>query len=206
VLRQNLTPRTNFFVLVYYRNMAILNYTDLERFMGKTFTDTQQEAASIILMTLENELSYYLNKPLYAQVFTNEKHMLEIGQRQIFLRNSPVRSVTAFSVGMNNQMVNQVISDFDIYPWGIDNVRIAGQGYIALVTYTAGVYDSDSVVLERVLFTASAREMSKFLADAQGLERLNVEGTDYVFGNKGESGFTEQELKMISRLKRRIVR
>lgn len=157
-------------------------------------------------MTLENELSYYLNKPLYAQVFTNEKHMLEMGQRQIFLRNSPVRSVTAFSVGMNNQMVNQVISDFDIYPWGIDNVRIAGQGYIALVTYTAGVYDSDSVVLERVLLTSSAREMSKFLADAQGLERLNVEGTDYVFGNKGESGFTTQELKIISRLKRRIVR
>jgi hypothetical protein len=186
--------------------MAILTYTDLERYMGKTFGTAQQEAAAQILGILEAELQYVLNRPLGARVITSEKHMLEPGQRQIFLRQAPVRVVSALSIGLQGHEVAQTVSDFDIYPWGIDNIRIAGQGYQALVTYTAGLSDLDTVALERVMYTAGAREMSKFLADAQGLERLKVEGTDYYFHNKGESGFSPQELQVISRFKRRVIR
>jgi hypothetical protein len=64
---------------------------------------------------------------------------------------------------------------------------------------------SDTVALERVLYTAATREMSKFLIDAQGLARLNVEGTDYIFPDGGEGGFTERELNSVKRFKRRVI-
>lgn len=186
--------------------MAILTYPDLERFMGKTFTATQQEAAATILAALENELSYHLNRPLGATLYTSEAYRLEVNQRQIFLRHAPVRTVTGFSVGLEGEEVAQNISDYDIYPWGIDNIRIAGTGYRALVTYTAGMYDSETLALERVLYSAAAREMGKFLIDAQGLSQLDVEGTKYRIHAGGESGFTQDEMKAVSRFKRRVIR
>lgn len=186
--------------------MAILNHEDLEIFMGKSFSASAQDAATEILANLEDELAYYLNRPLGIRVITNEKHRLEPNQRQIFLRQAPVASVAAFSVGLPGREVAQNITDFDIYPWGIDNVRIAGTGYVALVTYTAGMSDQTTVALERVLCTAAAREMNKYFIDAQGLEQLDVEGTKYFMQAGGESGFTPQELRMVSRFRRRVMR
>lgn len=185
--------------------MAILTPQDLEIYMGKTFTNAQEDAAQSILASLESELEYYLHRPLGAKVFSDEVHKLVPNQRQIFLRNAPVHSVTDFYVGMPGEEVEQNIEDFDIFPWGIDNVRIAGTGNQALVTYTAGMTSSDTVALERVLYSAATREMGKFLIDAQGLGRLKVEGTDYLFPQGGEGGFTPAELNSVKRFKRRVL-
>lgn len=173
--------------------------------MGKTFTNAQEDAAQSILSSLEAELEYYLNRPLGARVFTEEEHKLVPGQRQIFLRHAPVQNVTSLYVGMPGEEVEQNITDFDIFPWGIDNIRIAGTGNQALVTYSAGMTSTDTVALERVLYSASTREMGKYLIDAQGLARLNVEGTDYIFPNAGEGGFTQAELNSVKRFKRRVI-
>lgn len=185
--------------------MAILTPQDLEVYMGKTFSNAQEDAAQSILSVLEAELAYYLHRPLGATEFTEEKHKLVPNQRQIFLRNAPVQSVTEFYVGMPGDEVEQDIEDFDVFSWGIDNVRIAGTGNQALVTYTAGMTASDTVALERILYSAATREMGKFLIDAQGLARLKVEGTDYIFPEGGEGGFTPSELNSVKRFKRRVL-
>lgn len=190
--------------------MAILNYTDLARAMNKTFTDGERDAASTILAALESELSYLLNRPLSPIRVTDEKHMLEPGQKQIFLRKAPVRSVISFSIGLidsaSASYTAQNIYDFDVYPWGIDNVRIVGTGYQAKVTYNAGLTDIDSAALERVILSAATREMSKVLVDAQGMERLKVEGTEYFFEQTPGGGFTDGEIKNLLRFKRRVIR
>lgn len=185
--------------------MAILTPNDLEIYMGKTFTNAQEDAAQSILLSLEAELEYYLNRPLGARVYAEEEHKLVPNQRQIFLRHAPVQSVTSFYVGMPGEEVQQNISDFDIFPWGIDNIRIAGTGNQALVTYSAGMTSADTVALERVIYSAATREMGKYLIDAQGLARLKVEGTDYLFPNAGEGGFTQAELNSVKRFKRRVI-
>ena len=185
--------------------MAIITPSDVAMYMGKTFTDAQEDAAQIIVASLEAELAYYLNRPLGAQVYTEEEHKLVPNQRQIFLRHAPVQSVTEFFVGLAGDEVEQNIEDFDIFPWGIDNVRIAGTGNQALVTYTAGMTVDNTVALERVLYSASVREMGKLLIDAQGLAKLKVEGTDYLFAADGEGGFTPSELNSVKRFKRRVV-
>lgn len=185
--------------------MAILTPQDLEIYMGKSFTDAQEDAAQSILLSLESELEYYLNRPLGARLYSDEIHKLVPNQRQIFLRHAPVHSVTEFFVGMPGDEVEQNIEDFDIFPWGIDNIRIAGTGNQAVVTYTAGMTSTDTVALERILYSAATREMGKFLIDAQGLMRFRVEGTDYVFPDNGEGGFTPAELNSVKRFKRRVM-
>lgn len=185
--------------------MAIIIPNDLAMYMGKTFTNAQEDAAQLIIASLEAELSYYINRPLGAQLFSEEEHKLVPNQRQIFLRHAPVQSVTAFAVGLQGNEVAQNITNFDIFPWGIDNIRIAGTGNQALVTYTAGMTPDDTVALERVLYSASVREMGKLMIDAQGLSKLKVEGTEYSFPELGEGGFTPSELNSVKRFKRRVI-
>ena len=76
---------------------------------------------------------------------------------------------------------------------------------LEIVTYTAGMTVDNTVALERVLYSASVREMGKLLIDAQGLAKLKVEGTDYLFTADGEGGFTPSELNSVKRFKRRVV-
>jgi len=185
--------------------MAIITPNDLEVYIGKTFTNAEEDAAQSIIASLEAELEYYLNRPLGPRTYTEEQHKLVPNQRQIFLRHAPVITVTSFYVGLAGEEVQQNVSDFDIFPWGIDNVRIAGTSNQALVTYTAGMTSGDTVALERVLYSASSREMGKYLIDAQGLLRFKVEGTDYVFPEGGEGGFTASELNSVKRFKRRVI-
>ena len=185
--------------------MAILNYTDLQRFMNRTFSEGEALAAATLINALESELSGMLNRPIQPVRVTEERHVLQPGQRQIFLRKAPVRDIVGFTIGMEDQMVAQNIPDYDVYQWGIDNLYISGMGYIALITYDAGMLDADSAALERVVLFASAREMSKILIDAQGLERLKVEGTEYFFEQAGAGGFSDAEIKSLQRYKRRVI-
>lgn len=185
--------------------MAVITYTDLQRFMNRTFTAGEQTAATSIISGLERQLSMYLNVPISPVQVVDEVHRLKVNQRQIFLRKAPVVEVTSFSVGLADNEVEQNIDDFYIYPWGIDNVRITGDGYRALVSYTAAMTSEDVESLGYIMLAAASRDMNKVLLDAQGLARMNVENSQFFMSNKGDYGFTDQELKLASKYKRRVI-
>lgn len=186
--------------------MAVITNTDLQRFMNRTFTSGEQTAATSIISGLERQLSMYLNAPISPVQVVDEVQRLKVNQRQIFLRKAPVIEVTSFYVGIEDHEVEQNISDFYIYPWGIDNVRITGDGYRAIVSYTAGMPAEDVENLGYIMLSASSRDMNKVLLDAQGLARMNVENSQYFMSEKGQSGFTDAELKMASKYKRRNIK
>ena len=185
--------------------MAVITYLDLQDYMGKTLTSTQQTAATTVIGALERELSQILGRSLTGITVTDEAHVLQAGQRQIFLKEYPVNSVTTLKIGTLGSETTQTLTDYDIYKCGIDGLRIATQGLSAKVTYTAGMSATDAQKLEACMLRASAREMSAMLADAQGLERLGVEGTSMTFANGGQGGFTDDDLKHVRRYRRKGV-
>jgi hypothetical protein len=186
--------------------MAIITYQDLQRYMGKTFSPTEQTAATTIIGFLERELSKIIGRPLSPTQVHEEVHWLEFGQRQIFLRKAPVASVTSFYMGFSGNEVEVDLSNYDVKPWGIDNIWVAGTGYKALVTYVGGLSTVDASALERIIYSASVREMNQFLIDAQGLNTLTVEGTTYKMAEDGVGGFTKDERDYARSFKRYIVR
>jgi hypothetical protein len=66
--------------------MAIILAADLAVYMNKTFTQSEEDAAALIISSIEGELSSILNRPLAPVQIIDEIHMLQSGQRQIFLR------------------------------------------------------------------------------------------------------------------------
>lgn len=185
--------------------MAVITYTDLQRFMNHEFDNGQKAAATSIISSLEREMAAYLNRPISPVQIIDESHRLVVNQRQIFLRKAPVLEVTGFFIGLAGHEVEQNVSDFYIYPWGIDNIRISGDGYRALVTYTAGMNSTEIENISFIMLSAASREMNRVLLDAQGLMRMNVENSQYFMSKQGESGFTDKELKMASKYKRRSI-
>jgi hypothetical protein len=185
--------------------MAVITYTDLQRYMNRSFDAGQQAAANIVISSLEHQLSTWLNIPISPVSVIDEIHRLKVNQRQIFLYKNPVLEVTSFYVGMQGHEVQQNVNDFYTYPWGIDNLRIAGDGYRALVTYTAGPDPLEMENLSYIILSAAGREMNKVLLDAQGLMRMTVENSQYYMSKSGAGGYTDEELKMASRYKRRVI-
>lgn len=185
--------------------MAIITYQDLATYMNKTFTSGEQAAANTMIGALERELSGILNRTLAGTSITDEAHILQRNQHQIFLKEYPVISVTSLKIGDLGSETTQTLTDFDIYTWGIDGIFATTQGTSALVSYTAGMNSSEQQELEALMLRVTAREMSQILADAQGLERLRAEGVDMTFANRGASGFSEDDLRWVRRYRRRGV-
>ena len=164
--------------------MAIITYQDLETYMNKTFTSGQQAAANLLIGSLERELEGILNRSLSGKTITDEKHLLKRGQKQIFLKEWPVNSVTAIKIGELGSEVTQTVTDYD----------------------TAGMAATEQQQLEGIMLRVCAREMAQVMSDALGLERLRAEGVDMTFANAGKAGFfTEDDLYWVARYRRRGV-
>jgi len=185
--------------------MAIITYQDLATYMNKTFTTGEQAAANSMIGALERELSGILNRSLTGTTITDEAHILQRNQHQIFLKEYPVLSVTSLKIGDLGSETTQTLTDFDIYTWGIDGIFATTQGTSALVSYTAGMGATEQQQLEALMLRVTAREMSQILADAQGMQRLKAEGVDMTFANNGASGFSEEDLRWVRRYRRRGV-
>ena len=183
--------------------MAIITYQDLATYMNRTFTTGEQNAANTMIGALERELSRILGRALSGTAITEEAHLLKRGQKQIFLKEFPVISVTALKIGDLGSETTQTLTDFDIHSWGIDGILATTTGTSAKVTYTAGMSSTDQQQLEALMLRVTSREMSQILADAQGLERFRAEGVDMTFANKGMAGFTDEDLKWVRRYRRR---
>lgn len=184
--------------------MAIITYQDLQTYMNKTFTAGEQAAANLMIGALERELEGILNRSLSGKTITDEAHLLQRGQKQLFLKEWPVNSVTTLKIGDLGSETTQTLSDFDIYSWGIDGIFATTRGTSALVTYTAGMSATEQQQLEGILLRVCAREMAQVLADALGVQRLRAEGLDVSFANAGKAGFfTDEDLYWVRRYRRR---
>lgn len=184
--------------------MAIITYQDLQTYMNKTFTSGEQAAANLMIGALERELEGILNRSLSGETITDEKHLLQRGQKQLFLKKWPVNSVTTLKIGDLGSEVTQTLTDFDIYSWGIDGIFATTGGTSAVITYTAGMSAAEQQQLEGILLRVCAREMAQVLADALGVQRLRAEGVDISFANAGKAGFfTDEDLYWVRRYRRR---
>ena len=102
--------------------MAIITYQDLQTYMNKTFTSGEQASANLLIGALERELEGILNRSLSGKTITEEAHVLQRGQKQLFLKEWPVNSVTALKIGELGSETTQTLTDYDIYSWGIDGI------------------------------------------------------------------------------------
>lgn len=191
----------------------IVTYPEVEVLLGRTFSETQAAAVSALLDDLEGRLRGHLGRPLETETSIVETVRApdRRNPRRLFLKKTPVQSVE--SVTVDGVAVDS--DDYLVRTWGLDQFQplAVGAGLkpepVIVVTYTAGLTgedpDSDEGKLLRgVIRSAAARIANQITDDALGTTNLSQEGYSATYLD-ASGGFTEEELRRASSLRRRRV-
>ena len=208
--------------------MALATVADLKKYMDITFSNTQEEAAQMILTGLEADLEQYIGRPVKAASFS-ESYVAEANYRGssaysffydynidrtlttvtdvtkppyvVYTRQTPIVSVASVTVQgqTDSSATTQTVgNDYVVRRYGIDMFRVNDNDKI-VINYTAG--------LDSTADNTSALKLVILRAASREVQNLH----DDVVGMKDlttrnvapvETGFTPEELNSVKRWRR----
>ena len=208
--------------------MALATVADLKKYMDITFSNTQEEAAQMILTGLEADLEHYIGRPVTAASFS-ETYVAEANYTGssaysffydynidrtlttvtdvtkppyvVYTRQTPIVSVASVTVQgqTDSSATTQTVgNDYVVRRYGIDMFRVNDNDKI-VINYTAG--------LESTADNTSALKLVILRAASREVQNLH----DDVVGMKDlttrnvapvETGFTPEELNSVKRWRR----
>ena len=208
--------------------MALASVADLKKYMDITFSNTQEEAAQMILTGLEADLEHYIGRPVTAASFS-ETYVAEANYTGssaysffydynidrtlttvtdvtkppyvLYTRQTPIVSVASVTVQgqTDSSATTQTVgNDYVVRRYGIDMFRVNDNDKI-VINYTAG--------LDSTADNTSALKLVILRAASREVQNLH----DDVVGMKDlttrnvapvETGFTMEELNSVKRWRR----
>ena len=208
--------------------MALATVADLKKYMDITFSNTQEEAAQMILTGLEADLEHYIGRPVTAASFS-ETYVAEANYTGssaysffydynidrtlttvtdvtkppyvVYTRQTPIVSVASVTVQgqTDSSATTQTVgNDYVVRRYGIDMFRVNDNDKI-VINYTAG--------LDSTADNTSALKLVILRAASREVQNLH----DDVVGMKDlttrnvapvETGFTMEELNSVKRWRR----
>lgn len=208
--------------------MALATVADLKKYMDITFSNTQEEAALMILTGLEADLEHYIGRPVTAASFS-ETYVAEANYTGssaysffydynidrtlttvtdvtkppyvVYTRQTPIVSVASVTVQgqTDSSATTQTVgNDYVVRRYGIDMFRVNDNDKI-VINYTAG--------LDSAADNTSALKLVILRAASREVQNLH----DDVVGMKDlttrnvapvETGFTPEELNSVKRWRR----
>ena len=208
--------------------MALATVADLKKYMDITFSNTQEEAAQMILTGLEADLEHYIGRPVTAASFS-ETYVAEANYTGssaysffydynidrtlttvtdvtkppyvLYTRQTPIVSVASVTVQgqTDSSATTQTVgNDYVVRRYGIDMVRVNDNDKI-VINYSAG--------LDSTADNTSALKLVILRAASREVQNLH----DDVVGMKDlttrnvapvETGFTMEELNSVKRWRR----
>lgn len=198
---------------------AITTWTDVQTYTGKTFSVSDQDFCTMVIAFLQDELETHLGRPVTVRWFYDLLR-LEENQTQLFLKQTPI--LTVKSVEVEPESNNPQTLDPNTYnrmSWGVevadptyqllfrpgsDNLYATVAGTEVGVTYQAGLDGPNIQTIRALMVRAASREWLALNSDVQNVSALRA-GTmmQWTFADGNRGGFSADELKRVSRFKRR---
>ena len=207
--------------------MSIITVADITTYMDISLTNTQEDAAELIIEGLQAELEAYLRRPVVPTSFTetyrlpdtfgvvaNEHYyqttytdaaLMSTSIRYtpvytIYLKNSPVVSIEELTLTPPSTGASAVVlEEHNNYVVREYGVDIVGStaNSLATVEYTAGLDGENIKIFKLLMLRAATREMQNMHDDVVGLKDLTTRNVAPL-----ETGFTERELFSLKRYRR----
>ena len=208
--------------------MALATVADLKKYMDITFSNTQEEAAQMILTGLEADLEHYIGRPVTAASFS-ETYVAEANYTGssaysffydynidrtlttvtdvtkppyvVYTRQTPIVSVASVTVQgqTDSSATTQTVgNDYVVRRYGIDMFRVNDNDKI-VINYTAGLDSTaDNTSTLKLVILRAASR------EVQNLHDDVVGMKDLTTRNVApvETGFTPEELNSVKRWRR----
>lgn len=170
--------------------------TEIASLTKHTFDAAEIVAVNLVIDLAEGELRGHVNRPLVPTAVVGERATAD-DEGTMYLRRSPIVSVQAIRYAGTT---NPFTGAYEIVPGGLSLSGMATGSYD--VDYTAGVRPEDSGALKAAVVGRVTRIVAKVHDDATGVSSLTQEGYNAAYL---EEGFTEQELLLAGRQRRRTL-
>jgi hypothetical protein len=200
--------------------MAILDAVDIERLANRTFSEDETSVVEKLIEYLQGELEAFLDRSIEVREFINERHVVDLQTPFIFLRNTPIVSITSVlydgyalspdfftitrsGLDLSGYRINWPGSSYDSWPY---------PGSVYEVSYIGGLDGANDPTLKSVLSRAVLRSLA--LANEgdealTGITRMQVEDFMWMRSDRAAEGigvagsFLESDVKVLSRYRRR---
>lgn len=208
----------------------LVSVAELKDYMDIKFSNRQERAAEYVLLGLQSEMEAYLRRSIELETVT-EHHVvpgdytlmpntsffydpsldttysstgLVSPPVTIYLRNTPIQSVSAVSITTPTAAsvvpVAQVENrDYIVRRYGIDVYQAFPNDKVT-VSYTGGLEGTAINVFRLLILRAAAREMQNMHDDVVGIKDLSPRDVAPV-----QTGFLDTELRSLKRWKRHQV-
>lgn len=203
-----------------------LTVDDIELFFGRTLTDSERAATQFYIDFAEGEIETYLGRPIHIGDY-EENCFPDVGG-SIYLRNTPVVSITAITVNGETKDTNALTQTsyglenaFEIFwswlPFDIDHVDsdfIYGGAFV--IGYTAGLDYPQSIksLVSAAVVQRLGQDVAFSRREAQGalgvktvkIEDYQITYENPITGNSFTSGLSmfggDEDFKTIRRFKK----
>lgn len=179
--------------------MPLATLADVKTLTQVAFSAEEDAAVQLILDLMEADLEQYCNRPLTVKSFTSEAATIR-DDGVVFLNRHPVVSVS--QVRYDTTPPTAFTGTYRVQN-GLLTFNAASATTAILVDYTAGLADPVNRAAKSILLARMSRIVSKVHDDALGVSALTQEGYNAAYL---EEGWTDQELKIADRNRRRVVR
>lgn len=184
--------------------MPLVTADDVQARMARALTGPEQDAAEAMSADFQTELESHLGRPLEPVTVTEERYLPD-GYTDLALRQTPVVSIT--SVHSGSALIDP--GGYDLTANGViftagfprDVLSAPTEAFLTIV-YTAGMDPVRAAPAKSVITSRVVRALNRRRDEAEGASALGVE--DYKAAYE-EEGFTDKELKAVSRLRRRVI-
>lgn len=184
--------------------MALVSSDDVQERMARTLTGPEQDAADAMAADFQAELESYLGRTLEA-VVTTEERFLPDQSYQLALVNTPVIAITSVTVAGTpidaTAYAREQGGIIFLTEFPRDILKATGATTVVVV-YTAGLSPTRAAPAKSIITARTVRALNRRRDEAEGASSLGVE--DYKAAYEAE-GFTDAELKAVSRLRRRVI-
>lgn len=177
--------------------MPLLTTDDLALAWQRDLTEQEQDAATLFIDLLVGELETYCNRPLLPRAIVGEQVTISTIGR-VFPHHTPVVSIQQ----VRDATTLETLASTG-YQLAGSYIQFVGWGGEYLLDYTAGLVSPQNKALKHIVLSRLTRVMAKIHDDALGVSTLTQEGYTAAYL---EEGWTEQELKIADRRRRRVVR
>lgn len=178
--------------------MTLVDTDDLALLLKRDLTDEESDAATLIVELMTAELEEFCGRPISPRTIIGER--ASIGPTgQVFLKATPVISIDAVTyAGSSTPYSGAYGLSSSFLTFSPNSIPTD-----VTVSYTAGLEPPANAGLRSIMLGRLSRIAAKVHDDALGVSSLSQEGYNAAYLAEG---WTEQELKIAERRRRRVVR
>jgi hypothetical protein len=164
--------------------VALVTTSDLKKYMDITFSNTQEEAAQMVLDRTGSAVQD-VTKPPFV----------------LYTRRSPVVSVASLTVqgqSDSSATAQTVGTDYVVRRYGVDMFTVQDNDII-VINYTAGLDAAadNTTALKLIVLRAASREVQNLHDDVVGMKDLTTRNVAPMV-----TGFTPEEMNSVKRWRR----